>query len=246
MHMKFNRPSISSLVIVLSVLFLILLVLTSSIIGQSCKCNKSEDKTDVAASSISKEVGDLTSSSEAGEEKRITDSSVDQDYSSDTNVYTELFFMECSDRNEIPSFYTRIDPVGVDVPVYAFTDENGEVQYRVYGMKTYNKVNKTEQKEARGFVSVEIVPAADGFALKAKNDTFIRMYDERPGRVSAVMPNYGSIPKGVSQYKGIVFRYSTGNESIYCVYGSFDGIEFHYWESDETGVMILGSLYINI
>lgn len=156
------------------------------------------------------------------------------------NIIVEI--TECKNKDLIPAFYNEIHPYEMSVPIYAFTDENGETQYRGYVKRQFNQGGAILKRDV-GFVPVEIVIDGNGFAAKIKSKGTIDVWNEKPGLVKVEMPAWSAIPNGYKYVKENLFEYTTEDgELINCVYGTLDGIEYSFWQCDEEGKAVPGAL----
>ena len=140
-----------------------------------------------------------------------------------------------SDASAVPSGYTKIDSSDPSVSLYAFTDAEGAVQYRVYG--GYSELtNGVETQTFTGFyVSDEtgaILDPEAGFA------------DPASETLGACTP--AAIPETlrlVSEYHALeavgAVADDGGNTYVYGTIGTQEGA---FYPADASGVMIPGAL----
>ena len=245
-----SRKTLVTLIFILGGLIITLIV--SLAICQNVSCSaiaatsrkeikRESEETPQAGEDVITEV--FQDASESEEEDYIPNPMFSQKFEENGIVIT-VELTECKNKDLIPSFYNEIHPYDVSIPIYAFTDENGETQYRGYVKRQFNQGSAILKRDA-GFVPVEIVVDGNGFAAKIKSKDVIDVWNERPGLVKVEMPAWSAIP---SEYKFVsdhVFAYTTEEgETINCVYGSFDGIEYFFWQCDENGNAILGALKV--
>lgn len=163
----------------------------------------------------------------------------------DKQISLEISLTECESDDIIPSFYTRIYPNGIETPVYAYTDQDGTIQYRSYAKRYFHTGNCTVKNDS-GFINVLITFDGNKCDLSIQSNDLINIWEENPGTVTPELPTFGSIPNNIKYSGGKLFVYTDKEgEKTYCIYGSFDGIEYRYYECDENENMYPGSLYLD-
>ncbi len=149
-------------------------------------------------------------------------------------TYGEAMTMPLLNESDIPEGYTPVDNPDESLSIYAFTDSDGAVQYRVYGgydMLSDGVVSGTYQ----GFY-----PSDETGAILADKEAFVDSADE-PFGICQIQPLPDTIRLRsvyTQQENGLI----EGDDGKTYVYGSFGDGEGAFYPAYASGGMIAGAL----
>ena len=138
------------------------------------------------------------------------------------------------DATVVPAGYTRVETEDATLSLFAFTDSNGALQYRVFGGYT-EFVDGVAGETIKGFY-----PSDETGAILADAKAFVDPATE-PFGTAAITP----IPDTIrlrAAYTLTETGLITGSAGGAFVYGSFAGGEGAFYPADSTGKMIPGAL----
>ncbi len=141
------------------------------------------------------------------------------------------------DPIEVPPYYRLVSEPSA-VPLYAFTNENGVVEYRTTGVvRTLTDGAVTEE-------AWSLFPADETGALAGTNP--IDRNEEQPGvcnplEADALRIKKRYVPTGKTGH----FCDSAAEEPAYILYGSFYGFDPAFYPANEDGKMLPGGLPID-
>ncbi len=141
------------------------------------------------------------------------------------------------DVQEIPAYYQLVSEPSA-VPLYAFTNDNGVVEYRTTGViRTLTDDVVTEETWA-------VFPADETGALAGTNP--IDAAEEQPGVCDPLDMDALRIKKRFvpTEHTGHLLD-SKAEEPSYLVYGVFSGFEPAFYPANENGQMIPGGLPVD-
>jgi len=139
------------------------------------------------------------------------------------------------DANSVPAGYTRVETEDQTLALYAFTDADGKVQYRVYGGYT-EFTDGVAGKTYNGFY-----PSDETGAILAKTATaFVDPATESFG-VCTISPLPDTI-RLRAKYTILESGLITGVDGGLFVYGAFSGGEGAFYPAESSGSMIPGAL----
>lgn len=161
---------------------------------------------------------------------------------SSTNDSTAYLVSHTSLRSATPIHFTELNLPYADYPVYAFIDEEGRMQYRVY----VRRVSESGRDEF-GFVRAEVKFNGTSFDFILDSEyTFIAPGDERYGVITAVNAPaalVSGLKKDFSR-EGVYYRQGSNGNKEYYVYGHYPNGEDGFYLADSSGVMIPGTLSV--
>ena len=149
-------------------------------------------------------------------------------------TYGEPMLIPLSDQGTVPAGYTRIEMNDASISLYAFTDDTGARQYRVYGgYKEY--IDGVEGEIKTGFYpsneTGEILAEAQGLVDTASEPLGVCENQPLPDTLR-LRSMYTMLENGLI----------TGTGGGTFVYGVFNGGEGAFYPADNTGKMIPGAL----
>lgn len=135
--------------------------------------------------------------------------------------------------------YTRLVVEGLDEKVYAFVNEKGNTQFRIYG--------SIDDKE--GYFPIELQLNSNGrISIFFKEDLEpLSSADEKPGRAKAYEGKDWPVPNGFKKgnVNGYVEMRNFFGFMEYCIYASYDGKSYAYYPTKSSKAK-LGALPIVI
>ena len=142
--------------------------------------------------------------------------------------------MALTDSSAVPAGYTQVETEDPNLSLYAFTDADGVVQYRVYGGYT-EFVDGVAGQVYTGFY-----PSDETGAILAEATAFVDPAAEAFGvaAVTAIPDTIRLRTKYTLAESGLI----TGAEGGTFVYGSFNGGEGAFYPADSNGKMVPGAL----
>ena len=139
------------------------------------------------------------------------------------------------DSSAVPTGYTRVELEDPNIALFAFTDSEGKLQYRVYGGYT-EFIDGVAGETFKGYYTSD----ETGAILSDSADTFVDPTTESFG-VCTIAPLPDTI-RLRAKYTQLENGLITGAEGGTFVYGSFSGGEAAFYPADSTGTMIVGAL----
>jgi len=140
-----------------------------------------------------------------------------------------------SDSSAVPTGYTRVTLEDPNIALFAFTDQEGKVEYRVYGGYT-TFVDGVADKSTNGFYPSD----ETGAILSDSAEAFVDPATEAFGVCdNATLPDTLRLR---AKYTLLENGLITGTEGGTFVYGSFAGGEGAFYPADSTGKMVAGAL----
>lgn len=240
--MRSFRYTNRTLWVMCGLLFILVIILVFMMITTLSECSKE------SSGSAYADVKDNTAFDSSESKISISEVNLKEsvpDTFSGKQISLDILFAECESDDMIPNFYTRVYPNDIETPVYAYTDQDGTIKYRSYAKRCFRAGNCIVKDDA-GFLDVLITFDGNKCDLSAQSDDLINLWEENPGIVTPELPSFGSIPNNIKYSGGNLFVHTDKNgEETYCIYGSFDGIEYHYYECDEDENMYPGALYLD-
>ncbi|NLI54427.1 MAG: L,D-transpeptidase [Clostridiales bacterium] len=149
-------------------------------------------------------------------------------------TYGEAMTMPLLDTSVLPEGYTAVDIGDASKSLYAFTDSDGAVQYRVYGGYT-EFINGVAGDTYQGFY-----PSDETGAILAEKEAFVDTASE-PFGVCEIQPLPDTI-RLRTMYTMLENGLITSTAGGAFVYGSFNGGDGAFYPADGTGAMIPGAL----
>jgi len=139
------------------------------------------------------------------------------------------------DSSAVPTGYTRVTLDDPNIALFAFTDQDGKVQYRVYGGYT-TLINGVADKTTNGFYPSD----ETGAILADSAEAFVDPATESFGICeNSPLPDTLRLRVKYTQTEnGLI----TGTDGGSFVYGSFAGGEGAFYPADSTGKMVAGAL----
>ena len=140
-----------------------------------------------------------------------------------------------SDSSAVPTGYTRVELEDPNIALFAFTGQDGKLQYRVYGGYT-TFTNGVAGETTNGFYPSD----ETGAILADSAEAFVDPTTESFGVCdSTPLPDTLRLRAKYTQLEnGLI----TGTEGGTFVYGSFAGGEGAFYPADSTGKMVAGAL----
>lgn len=147
---------------------------------------------------------------------------------------------ESDHKNPIP--YTSLGQDIKGIEVFAFTDADGEYQYRAWAK---NDLGET------GFTKVQMIVTKEGISVfPIEGAGFLHPDKEPLGQIEPMeFPKNGTLPNGYQKMDGVVgayYFYSSEGQKEYRSYGKFPGGLEYFWHANTQGQMIPGALSANI
>jgi lipoprotein-anchoring transpeptidase ErfK/SrfK len=143
--------------------------------------------------------------------------------------------MTLVDISAVPAGYTKVETEDPNLSLYAFTDSDGVVQYRVYGGYT-EFVDGVAGQVYTGFY-----PSDETGAILADAKALVDPATEAFG-VAAVTPIPETLRLRAKYYTMSEAGVITGTAGGTFVYGSFNGGEGAFYPADSSGKMVPGAL----
>ncbi|MEN6635215.1 MAG: L,D-transpeptidase [Clostridiaceae bacterium] len=140
-----------------------------------------------------------------------------------------------NDSSASPTGYTRVELEDPNIALFAFTDSEGKVQYRVYGGYT-EFINGVAGETYKGFYTSD----ETGAILTEAADAFIDPSTESFG--VCTIAQFPDTIRLRAKYTQLENGLITGAVGGMFVYGSFSGGEGAFYPADSTGKMIAGAL----
>ncbi len=138
------------------------------------------------------------------------------------------------DVSAVPAGYTRVETEDTALSLYAFTDDTGTVQYRVYGGYT-EFVDGVAGETVKGFY-----PSDETGAILADAKAFVDVASEPFGIASSTpLPDTIRLRSAYTLTETGLITASAGGTFVY---GSFADKEGAFYPADSTGKMIPGAL----
>lgn len=144
--------------------------------------------------------------------------------------------------NNIPLNYTEINSPLLDVPIYAFVDQEGKTQYRLcVERKNNNTVEYGFIKTLQRIVNLNIQYEYD------INSEFIDTEKENYGTITPEVAPDDKIQDLISGfgYTGLYYKTNNGLKEYY-IYGHYKNNKSAFYLADENGNMIPGTLPVEI
>lgn len=139
-----------------------------------------------------------------------------------------------TDDNAVPAGYTRVETEDPNLSLFAFTDSDGVLQYRVYGGYT-EFVDGVAGESYTGFY-----PSDETGAILADAKAFVDPAAEAFGiAASSPLPDTLRLR---AKYTLLETGIITGTEGSTFIYGAFNGGEGAFYPADSSGKMIPGAL----
>lgn len=146
----------------------------------------------------------------------------------------DAMILPLNDASAVPAGYTRVETQDTTVALFAFTDAQGVVQYRVYGGYT-EFVDGVAGQTYSGFY-----PSDETGAILADTEAFVDAAAE-PFGTADVTPLPDTI-RLRAMYTQLENGQITSTEGGSFIYGSFGGGEGAFYPADSSGKMIAGAL----
>lgn len=146
--------------------------------------------------------------------------------------------MEQTPSRQSASRYTAVKAPGAAHTLYAFTDQNGQTQYRVYGRLN----NQT------GFFEAKLLaPQAEGgdYALQILGEKPLRDQTAQFAQLKAPKLQADTqLPSGFSlgKSRGLLMMRNYFNRSEYLAYATLDGQSWQYYHTDGSSRAMRGGL----
>jgi len=149
-------------------------------------------------------------------------------------TYSDARTLSIPDGTDVPANYTRLESTDSSVALFAFTDSEGTVQYRVFG--GYDKLlNGTVGEEYTGFY-----PSDETGAILADASGFTDPAAESFGTcLSQPLPETLRLRSAYQLLDNGAITDGAGN---YFVYGAIGDSEGAFYPADENAFMIPGAL----
>lgn len=143
--------------------------------------------------------------------------------------------------SDIPVNYTEMQIPFSKYPVYAFINDQGKTEYRVYAVK------HSENGSRNGFVRADVSFENGKIRVIYDLETpFVEYDSEKFGEIEAVDPPANITSGLIKVYgkTGLYMMYKKNQEKQYIIYGHYPGGENEFYLADKKAQMIKGTFPI--